>query len=496
MTYPMLQEFFESRGKTRTLWESLFAAGIVLVAFALQALLTPHFKNALYLCFYPGILFVAFFTAKFLIGVIATFSSALLIVLFLSPQLLYDPANAPTSWAAIITFISIGVLSSHYQSRAAKHMIELSRKDRELAAVMNNVPSMIAFWDENQRNVYCNKVYTNYFRKGPAEIKGRHIKEILGDKLYADNLPYITKALAGELQIFERDLTFSDGEIHHTLAHYIPNIEAGRARGFFVVVNDISEVKKAEREREQLFKQLIVSEKMSSLGEMAGGIAHEINNPLAIIIGKLDLIERRMSRQAELDCEKLRTDLRKVHTTAKRIERIVKGLRSFSRNAENDPMEQVSLERLITETLSLCQERFRSHGVEIWPRLDPNLTFDGRAIQLSQVLINLLNNSFQAIRCLPKKWIEIRGEIKSSETLRLMVTDSGEGIPPAIAEKIMQPFFTTKDVGEGTGLGLSISKGIIEDHGGRLYLDDSHGHTRFIIELPLKQPSTAPQSLP
>ncbi|MBK8204245.1 MAG: GHKL domain-containing protein [Bdellovibrionales bacterium] len=112
-----------------------------------------------------------------------------------------------------------------------------------------------------------------------------------------------------------------------------------------------------------------------------------------------------------------------------------------------------------------------------------------------QVLLNLLNNSFDAVAALPETWVDLKVET-IGDNLRMIVTDSGKGILPSIAEKIMDPFFTTKEVGKGTGLGLSISRGIVLSHGGSLIYDSTHPNTRFIIEIPLTQSPWTPRELP
>jgi C4-dicarboxylate-specific signal transduction histidine kinase len=236
---------------------------------------------------------------------------------------------------------------------------------------------------------------------------------------------------------------------------------------------------------EEQRKQAIQSAKLSSLGEMAGGIAHEINNPLAIIIGKTAQLKRKMRDEGD-SLKNYDAEIGVIEATSKRISAIIKGLSAFSRNAENDQMQKVLVPQLIQDTLELSKERFRFHSIDLKFNLESSdqTYVNGRASQLLQVLINLLNNAYDAVEHLPEKWVRIVVSTDNEKCI-ISVTDSGPGIPSNILEKIMTPFFTTKDVGKGTGLGLSISKGIIEEHHGKLYYDTTSTHTRFIIELPI-----------
>ncbi len=223
--------------------------------------------------------------------------------------------------------------------------------------------------------------------------------------------------------------------------------------------------------------------KLSALGEMAGGIAHEINNPLTVI--QLHVVQTQTLQQlGSLTDKILLENLDKIQNTTTRISKIISGLRTFSRDGVKDPFERVDVHRWVNETLSLCSEKFRYHQLDLNVHIEENLYVRGRLIQLGQVLLNLMNNAFDAVQTYPKKWIRLEASRKGS-IIEVRVTDCGSGIPEEVAVKIMQPFFTTKEVGKGTGLGLSISKGIIEDHQGRFFLDRQHENTSFVIQLPI-----------
>lgn len=235
--------------------------------------------------------------------------------------------------------------------------------------------------------------------------------------------------------------------------------------------------------------QLVQSAKMSSLGEMAGGIAHEINNPLSIILGKAGLIKRALKRDS-LSVEDLERDVTKIEDTVHRITHIIRGLRNFSRNAEEDMPAPASLAQIITDTLELCGERFKHQHITLTTHQSEDVVLNCRAPQISQIILNLLNNAFDAIEGLDKKWIRLEVQRRDDKVL-ISVIDAGLGIPQKVAQKIMQPFFTTKELGRGTGLGLSISRGIAQAHGGDLTYDLCEGHTRFTLSLSTSSGSKA-----
>ena len=234
--------------------------------------------------------------------------------------------------------------------------------------------------------------------------------------------------------------------------------------------------------------KLLQASKMSSLGEMSSGIAHEINNPLSILLGKSHQIRKIASKAGTESAPliKLTSDL---DSTIERIAKIVKGLRNFSRDGAGDPFEGKQVKELLEETLSFCSSRFKNHDIEILvPVIPDTLQLECRPTQISQVLLNLLNNAFDAVHERSgSKWIRIEIADRGAD-VEIAITDSGHGIPETVRAKILEPFFTTKEVGKGTGLGLSISLGIIKAHNGQFFLDQESKNTRFVIQLPKKQP--------
>jgi C4-dicarboxylate-specific signal transduction histidine kinase len=248
---------------------------------------------------------------------------------------------------------------------------------------------------------------------------------------------------------------------------------------------DRAESKLAEAD-EQIRQEKIRAEssaRLAQLGEMATSIAHEINNPLAIISGYNFLILKEASKE-NVDLPKIRQTVQAVESTIIRITKIISGLRSYARDGSQEPMAVTPVQQIIDDTMSMCETKMRTKGVSLRVSMDKdsNLAIKCRAVQMVQVLVAIINNSIDAVEKTKDSWIEI-GASKVGEKVRIAVTDSGNGISPDIAEKIFQPFFTTKEVGVGTGLGLSIAFAIIKDHQGFIYVDSSQKNTCFVIEL-------------
>lgn len=249
------------------------------------------------------------------------------------------------------------------------------------------------------------------------------------------------------------------------------------------VIEDITSRVNAENLLAEHRTKMIENARLASLGIMAGGIAHEINNPLAVIAGCVEQLEASGPDTPEND-ELARRLLALIRDNTYRIQKTIQGLRSLSRDASGDPFVEHPLAGIFENTVELCQQRFRVNGVRLEVcSPDPALTIECRPAQVAQILINLLNNAFDAVRNSPEKWVKLTA-VASEGQVEIAVEDSGPGFPPEVADRLFVPFFTTKSEKEGLGLGLSISHAIVAAHGGDMAADTLSGHTRFVFRLP------------
>ncbi|HOP07815.1 MAG TPA: ATP-binding protein [candidate division Zixibacteria bacterium] len=254
-------------------------------------------------------------------------------------------------------------------------------------------------------------------------------------------------------------------------------------------------------ELEQAQAQLVQSEKMSAIGQLAAGVAHELNNPLGGILGYAQFALEKMKKslpsaanQKEMTSYvKYLTD---IETQARRCKAIVQNLLRFSRASKETDFEPVNINSVITDTVIFVEHQLHMNQIELVDDLDPNIPpIMGNAGQLQQVFTNLIINAMHASP--PESTITVSSRFSPAlgefgGAVEASVRDNGCGISPENINKIFEPFFTTKDVGKGTGLGLSVSYGIINEHGGEIRVDSKPGqYTIFTIILPLQKPQKA-----
>ena len=250
-----------------------------------------------------------------------------------------------------------------------------------------------------------------------------------------------------------------------------------------------TKIKETQRELEEQRGKLFHSQKLNLLGEMAGGIAHEINNPLTIIQGLSDKMKVLRSKN-NLDDATFEDTLQTLDRTVQRVFTIVKGLQGISRDGSVDDMVEMPVLEIVNSTLNICGEKLKANQVDVTVSVPEDLNLVCQAVQVSQVILNLINNAADALQesagttDQQSHWLKIEAR-RTSAAIEVSVTDSGPGIPQALRDKVMNPFFTTKEIGKGTGLGLSISSAIMAAHGGRLVLDENCAHTRFVMVFPV-----------
>jgi C4-dicarboxylate-specific signal transduction histidine kinase len=245
-------------------------------------------------------------------------------------------------------------------------------------------------------------------------------------------------------------------------------------------ISDISELKQHE-------ERLNYTSKLAAMGEMAAGIAHEINNPLFIIKTAAQQGSKSFTRE-DFDKLKVKDYFEKINLTADRIARIIKGLKFFSRTSTREEYSSELVKTIIDETYAFCFEKFKVNGVELKINIPDDLIefeFDCHPVEISQVILNLLNNAFDAVEKLDSRWVKLAVE-KVNTNLIFSVTDSGNGLRKAEEVKLFTPFYTTKPIGRGTGLGLNIVKGIIENHKGIFWIDYNSPNTKFVFSIPIK----------
>ena len=371
--------------------------------------------------------------------------------------------------------------------------IRMRENEKFLSAILDNLPVGLACKDlkEDLRYIFWNRKNQEIFGHG-KEVLGKNCRDLLpsdeADRIYQADLDTIRSG--HEVRIME---TREVSRFHDSLTLLVYKIplkdSTGEFRFLIEITENVTERKKAEEQVTQQQVMLASSAKMSALGEMAAGIAHEVNSPLAVICMIVGQMREFIQDKAYDEKPFLLKSLATLETTALRISKTIGGLKVFSRDGQDDPFVFVKVNTIVEDTLIFCQEKFKTRSVEIHvDRAPEDLSVECRPVQISQVLLNLLNNAVDAIESLPERWVKI--EIKTvGDSIQIAVVDSGNGIPPEVQAKLMKPFFTTKGVGKGTGLGLNISKGIMESNKGRLYLDSQSSHTRFVMALPIEKKS-------
>ncbi len=368
----------------------------------------------------------------------------------------------------------------------------LQRAEQIKAAIVDNALAAIVTTDAAGRVVEFNPAAECMFGLSRAQALGRSVAEVMiparhrqGHEAGMDRMARgeAPRLMGQRLQMHALRADGSEFPIEMVLWQ---TQAAGQAY-YTASINDVSDKVRAAEVIERQRDALRQSEKLTAMGSLLAGVAHELNNPLAIVMGRASLLEERTAGTA------LHADVRRIHDAAERCGRIV---RTFLNMARQRPSERapVLLNDLVRGAADLLQYSLRSSGVQLSLVLAPGLPeISADADRLGQLVLNLLVNAQQALVSVPTPR-ELRietGVHRAASQLWLRVSDNGPGVPEDMRERIFDPYFSTKGEGAGTGLGLSVSRSVARDHGGELLLEQGHGAgaTRggasFCLRLPL-----------
>lgn len=349
--------------------------------------------------------------------------------------------------------------------------------------------AIVAITDTQGKITYVNKKFEKLSKFSSAELIGAtHALVNSGHhehSFFKDMWKTITSGSSWKGEIKNKA---KDGSYYWVDTTIVPMLnEKNKPESYVAIRYDITDKVLAKAEIESERARTAYAEKMASLGELAAGIAHELGNPLASINAWLDVLINSISR-GQIHTESFSKTAAGVKNKTERMSKILKGMLNYARDGSNDPFSKVNISALTKDVIDYTQYKLKKTGVMVSVDAPDYVELSCRETEISQVLVNMIINSCDAVAEQDERWIKVK-ILDFGQEIQLSVIDSGSGIPESIANEILKPFFTTKSTGKGTGLGLSISLKIVERHGGKLTLDREHPNTKFDIFLPKQHSS-------
>ncbi|MEW5825506.1 MAG: PAS domain-containing protein [Candidatus Bipolaricaulota bacterium] len=385
--------------------------------------------------------------------------------------------------AAHVMIVSLDI-TAQKEAEAAREaaLAELERTRREMSLVVGTTNEMIAFYDLDLSVQWANRAAASSLGLSAEELRGRHCYELWhGSDRPCPDCPVLRARDSGRPQ--EGEMRTPDGRSWEIRGY--PVLEGGEVVALVEFGLDVTARRAAEEERKGFEATLRQAQKLESIGTLASGIAHEINNPLMGMINYADLLAGRVGDPT------LREFAQGIKDEGARVAGIVRNLLSFARG-DVELMRTAQPTAVVESSLALFRSLLAKDGVEVVVDVPDGLPrLACRPHQIQQVLLNLLTNARDALNekypggAVPGKRLRIVGRPAHGGCVRLTVEDEGIGIPSEHLDRVLDPFFTTKPRDRGTGLGLSVSYGIVRDHGGTLSIESqAGGPTRVHLDLP------------
>ncbi|HMN66977.1 MAG TPA: ATP-binding protein [Bdellovibrionales bacterium] len=352
--------------------------------------------------------------------------------------------------------------------------------------ILESLDDMVLVKGPKSKMLWANRAFREFYGMSEEQLHGiidAPFSNPDHTQQYVEHDNYVYESRKA-LDIPREPCTRHDGVVRqmHTVKSPIYD-DAGRTVMTVGISRDITDRIEGEKLKEEQRAHQMYSDRLQALSAMAGGMAHEINTPLSVILTLSDQL-REIVEERGFDRDVFISSTKVIADATMKISRLISDLQTFSRESAREKFDLVDIRDVVNMTLSLCRQRIQSKGIRFDVTMpQKNLIVNCSRTQLSQVLLNLCMNAQDAIARIPSPWISV--EVKDSENkIEISVTDCGSGVPLEYREKIFRPFFTTKDVGQGPGLGLSVSRSLIQGHGGTLEYDDKAANTVFRVTLP------------
>jgi PAS domain S-box-containing protein len=379
------------------------------------------------------------------------------------------------------------LLAARSESNPTEELIRtaVGKAQVGLGDMLDATPSCFKIVDRSGELMFMNRRGLDLIGAGDLpSVFGASVYDLVAPSHRAEFVAFNERVCNGESGSLIFEIVGLDGTRRWMETWAAPH-ELGHGETVQVAItNDISERVAVQRQIERQRRELMQSQKLAAVGEFAAGLGHEINNPLAIISGTAGLLVAEYADGEQPEADRVRQDLEKIEATAIRIRNIADGLKLLTREDDESPRVVVNLSEIVRQTGELCEPLLRSNGVRFEVDVPDHLEVVTNPVQVEQVLMNLISNALHAVRDLRDPWISVRAGPADSGLVRLRVTDAGHLLDPEVIERMLDPFFTTKDVGEGTGLGLSVSRALMESLGGLLTFDGAAENTTFCIDIP------------